>query len=122
MVNSPKSVDEYIAAQPEEVQDILQRVRSAIRMAVPEAEETVSYKMPTYTLAGKRVLQFAVWKQHYAIYAATQRVVEAFADELAEYGVDKGTIRFPLSGPVPVRLIGRIAKFRAKEAGGREKA
>ena len=116
------SVDEYIAAQPELVQGILGRVRSAIRKAVPEAQEVISYKMPTYILDGGRLLYFAVWKQHYSIYAATEQLVAAFRDELASYEVDKGTIRFPLSEPVPVKLIGRIAKFRAKEVAGRAKA
>jgi uncharacterized protein YdhG (YjbR/CyaY superfamily) len=117
-----KSVDEYIASQPEAVQGILGRVRSIIRKAVPEAQEVISYKMPTYTLYGGRLLYFAVWKQHYSIYAATEQVVAAFRDELASYEVKKGTIRFPLSEPVPVKLIGRIAKFRAKEVAEREKA
>jgi uncharacterized protein YdhG (YjbR/CyaY superfamily) len=117
-----KSVDEYIASQPEAVQGVLGRVRSTIRKAVPEAQEIISYKMPTYTLHGGRLLYFAVWKQHYSIYAATEPVVAAFRGELASYRVDKGTIRFPLSQPVPVKLIGRIAKFRAKEAAQREKA
>jgi uncharacterized protein YdhG (YjbR/CyaY superfamily) len=115
-------VDEYIASQPEAVQGILGRVRSTIRKAVPEAREVISYKMPTYTLYRGRLLYFAVWKQHYSIYAATERVVAAFRDELASYDIDKGTIRFPLSEPVPVKLIGRIAKFRAKEVAEREKA
>ena len=117
-----KSVDEYIASQPAAVQGILGRVRSAIRKAVPGAREVISYKMPTYTLYGGRLLYFAVWKQHYSIYAATEQVIAAFQGELASYAVDKGTIRFPLSAPVPVKLIGRIAKFRAKEAAAREKA
>ena len=110
-----QSVDEYIAAQLEPVQVKLARVRSAIRKAVPAAEEVISYNMPTYKLNGARLLYFAVWKQHYALYAATEQVVAAFRDELAPYEIDKGTIRFPLSEPVPVKLIGRIAKFRAKE-------
>jgi len=59
------------------------------------------------------MLSFAAWKQHYSIYTATAQVVAAFSDEIARYKVDKGTIRFPLSQPVPVGLIGRIAKFRA---------
>ena len=75
--------------------------------------------MPTYMLDGDRLLYFAVWKQHYSIYAATKQVVAAFREELAPYDVDKGTIRFPLSEPVPATLIGRIAKFRAKELAGR---
>lgn len=117
-----KSVDEYIASQPEAVRGVLVRVRTTIRNAVPEAQEVISYKMPTYTLYGNRLLYFAVWKQHYSIYAATEQVLAAFRDELTSYEVDKGTIRFPLSEPVPVKLIGHIAKFRAKEVAEREKA
>jgi uncharacterized protein YdhG (YjbR/CyaY superfamily) len=117
-----KSVDEYIASQPEAVQGVLRRVRNSIRRAVPGAQEVISYKMPTYTLHGNRLLYFAVWKQHYSIYAATEQVVAAFHDELASYEVDKGTIRFPLSEPVPVKLIARIAKFRAKEVAERDEA
>jgi uncharacterized protein YdhG (YjbR/CyaY superfamily) len=120
--NDYKSVDEYISAQPEELRDALQRVRSTIRKAVPEAAEVISYKMPTYKLRGNRVLYFAGWKQHYALYAATDSVVAAFKNELAPYEIDKGTIRFPLSAPVPVKLIERIAKFRAKEVVEREEA
>ena|SRR3981081_587939 len=117
-----KSVDEYIASQPEAVQGILGRVRSTIRKAVPGVQEVISYKIPTYKLRSGPVLYFAGWKQHYSLYPATGRVVAAFKDELASYEVNKGTIRFPLSQPVPVKLIGRIAKFRAKEVAEREKA
>jgi uncharacterized protein YdhG (YjbR/CyaY superfamily) len=116
------SVDEYIASQPEAAQFILDRVRRTIRKAVPEAEEVISYKIPTYKLDSGPVLYFAGWKQHYSLYPASERLVAAFRAELAPYEVDKGTIRFPLSQPVPVRLIGRIAKFRAKEVVEREKA
>jgi uncharacterized protein YdhG (YjbR/CyaY superfamily) len=117
-----KSVDEYIASQPEAVRGILERVRSTIRKAVPEAEEVISYKIPAYTLHSGPVLYFAGWKQHYSLYPATAHVVAAFKDELAPYEVRKGTIRLPLSQPVPVKLIGRIAKCRAKEVAEREKA
>jgi uncharacterized protein YdhG (YjbR/CyaY superfamily) len=110
------SVDEYIAAHPEEVQATLQRVRGTIRNALPGAEEAISYQMPTYKLHGGTVIYFAGWKRHYSLYPATDRLVEAFRDDLDPYEVNKGTIRFPLSQPVPVKLIGRIAKFRAKEA------
>lgn len=115
------SVDEYIASQPETAQSILKRVRSAIRKALPEAEEVISYKIPTYKLRGGPVLYFAGWRQHYSLYPAGDQVVAAFRDDLAPYTVSKGTIRFPLSAPVPVKLIERIAKFRAKEVAEREK-
>src|SRR5262245_51164747 len=117
-----KSVDEYIATQPENVQAILQRVRSTICKALPNAEEVISYRIPAYRLHGGVVIYFAGWKQHYSLYPATGRVVAACKDELASYEVSKGTIRFPLSRPVPVKLIGRIAKLRAREVAERAKA
>jgi uncharacterized protein YdhG (YjbR/CyaY superfamily) len=117
-----KSVDEYIASQPEAVQRVLKRVRNTIRKAVPGAEEVISYKIPAYKLHGVPVLYLAGWKQHYSLYPATARLVAAFKDDLAPYQVSKGTIRFPLSEPVPVKLIERIAKFRAKEVAERENA
>lgn len=117
-----KSVDEYVASQPEGARDLLGRVLSAIRKAVPAAEEVISYKIPAYKLEGRVVLYFAGWKRHFSLYPATGRVVAAFKEDLAPYEVGKGTIRFPLSQPVPVKLIGRIAKFRAEEVAGREKA
>lgn len=117
-----QSVDAYIASQPEAVQGLLERVRSTIRKAVPGAEEVISYNIPTYKLHGSAILYFAVWKQHYSLYPAKDRLVAAFQDDLASYKISKGTIRFPLSEPVPVKLIERIAKFRAKEVAEREKA
>ncbi len=115
-----RSVDEYIAAQPGDVQNALKRVRAAIRKALPSAQEVISYNMPTYKLGDARVLQFAGWSGHFALYAATGRVLAAFKDDLARYEVDKGTIRFPLAEPVPEQLIERLAKFRAGEVAGRE--
>ncbi|MCU1273033.1 MAG: hypothetical protein JWO48_464 [Bryobacterales bacterium] len=117
-----KSVDDYIASQPEAVQGILERVRSTIRKAVPSAEEMISYNIPTYKLHGRPVIYFAGWKRHYSLYPVTGHLVAAFKVDLAPYDVKKGTIRFPLSQPVPVKLIARIAKFRAKEVADREKA
>lgn len=111
-----KSVDGYIASQPAAVQDILERVRSTIRKALPAAEEVISYQIPAYKLHGSTVLYFAGWKKHYSLYPAGQDLVAAFKDELAPYEVNnKGTIRFPLSQPIPVTLIERIAQFRANE-------
>jgi uncharacterized protein YdhG (YjbR/CyaY superfamily) len=117
-----KSVDQYIASQPEAMRPVLERVRSAIRKAVPRAEEVISYKIPTYKLHGRPVLYFAGWKQHYSLYPSTDHIVAAFGKELARYEVTRGTIRFPLAGPVPVKLIASIAKLRMKEVAEREKA
>lgn len=113
------SVDAYIAAQPEDVQAILQRVRGAIRRAMPEAEEAISYQIPAYKLAGHPVLYFAAWKAHFSLYPASAPLVAALKAELAPYALSKGTIRFPLGQAVPVRLIQRIARFRKKEAAER---
>jgi uncharacterized protein YdhG (YjbR/CyaY superfamily) len=110
-----ESVDEYIAAQPEAAQPALKRVRVAIRKAVPKAEESISYKIPTYKLRGERLLYFAGWKQHFSLYPATKRLLAALKEELKPYEVVKSTVRFTLAEPVPVKLIARIAKFRAKE-------
>ena len=109
------SVDDYIASQPEAVQAILIPVRAAIRKAVPRAEESISYNLPTYKLSGRPLIYFAAWKKHYSIYPASAMLVYEFKDELAPYEVEKGTIRFPYSEPAPVKLIARIAKFRARE-------
>jgi len=116
------SVDQYIASQPKAVQRVLKRVRSTIRKGMPEAEEAISYKIPAFKLHGRAVLYFAGWKEHYSLYPSTDRLVAAFKDDLAPYEVSKGTIRFPLSEPVPVKLIEGIAKFRVKEVALRKKA
>ena len=89
---------------------------------LPGAQEAISYQIPTYKLHGGVRGLFRGWKEHYSLYPATARLVAAFKDELAPYEVSKGTIRFPLSEPVPVKLIERIAKFLAKEAAERAKA
>ena len=115
-----KSVEEYIAKQSVDVQAILRRVRRTIRKAMPGAEEVISYQIPAYKLPSGVVLWFAGWKQHYSLYPATNRFVEAFKDELRPYKVSKGTIRFPFSQPVPVKLIERFAEFRAKEVARRK--
>jgi uncharacterized protein YdhG (YjbR/CyaY superfamily) len=109
------SVSEYIAAQPRAVQAALRSVRGAIRKAVPAAEESISYGIPSYKLDGRVVIYFAAWREHFSIYPSSKRLVVAFP-ELSRYELSKGTIRMPLEGPVPVRLIARIARFRAREA------
>ena len=116
------TIDEYLKAKPAEVRLVLMQVRRAIGRAIPQATESISYQIPAYRLGTSPVVFFAGWKQHYSLYPSTDHVVGAFKDDLAKYEVSKGTIRFPLSLPVPVKLIERIAKFRAKEAAGHEKS
>jgi uncharacterized protein YdhG (YjbR/CyaY superfamily) len=116
------SVDEYIATKPEPVQAVLERVRAAIRKAVPAAEEVISYQIPAYKIHGRVMLYFAGWKEHYSLYPSTVPLIAAFKKELAPYEVNnKGTIRFPLDQRIPVTLIQGIAKFRAREVAERVK-
>lgn len=117
-----QSVAEYIATKPDDVQVLLRRVHGAIRKALPDADEAISYQMPTFKQNGAYVVYFAGWKQHYSLYPASKQLVAAFKNELAPYEISKGTIRFPLSRPVPVKLIERVAKFMAREAARRATA
>jgi uncharacterized protein YdhG (YjbR/CyaY superfamily) len=122
MPSAAGSVATYIAAEPKAVQAVLRRMRATIRKAVPTAEETISYKIPTYKLHGRVLLHFAAWKNHVALYpAGSAAVVAAFKKELAAHDVSKGTIRFSLEEPLPIKLIERIAKFRAKEIAAKMK-
>ena len=111
---APKTIDEYIAAFPNDVQDILEKIRMTIRKAAPEAEETISYQMPTFTLNGHYLVYFAAFKKHIGFYPAPIGNAE-FEQELSVYGAGKGTVKFPLDQPIPFDLISKIVKFRAKE-------
>jgi len=110
-----KSVDEYIASQPEAAQGTLRRVRDIIRKALPRTDEVISYQIPGYKVDGGAVIYFAGWKEHYSLYPITAKTQAAFKDELAYYKLSKGTVRLPLDERVPAKLIESMAKFRAKE-------
>jgi len=109
----PKNIDEYIAGFPIEVQHILQEIRSTIREAAPEAGETISYQMPTFTLHGNLV-HFAAYKRHIGFYPAPSGI-EKFKKEIAVYKWAKGSVQFPLDQPIPYDLISRITAFRVTE-------
>ena len=109
----PKSVDEYLAAQPKEVRVKLEQVRAVIRKAVPEAVEGIGYRMPGYKLHGKPMLYFAGFREHYSLFAASGTFFNALKEQLGDYELRVGTVQFSLTKPVPVNLIRRIAKLRA---------
>ena len=109
------SVDHYLATQPDKTRAVLEQVRAAIRAALPEADEVISYQIPAYKVPGGAALYFAGWKEHFSLYPASDRLVAALGDTLGGRLVSKGTIRFPLSEPVPAALIGRIARLRGDE-------
>jgi len=115
-----QSVDTYIAVFPANVREILQKIRRVIREAAPEAQETISYGMPTFKFYGNLV-HFAGWRTHIGFYP-TPSGITAFQKELAPYGVTKGAIRFPLDQPIPYALIKKIVKLRVKENLSKRKA
>jgi uncharacterized protein YdhG (YjbR/CyaY superfamily) len=121
----PKTIDEYIAGFPPEVQEILNKVRLTIRKAAPKAEEAIKYDIPTFVL-GKNLVHFAAYSKHIGIYPVPSGS-DAFNKQLAPYVKGKGTVQFPLDKPIPYGLISKIVKARMKEvqrnaaAGGKKK-
>ena len=109
----PENIDEYISTFPEEVQEILEEIRTVIRNAAPDAEETISYQIPTFTLNGNLV-HFAAYKKHIGFYPAPSGI-EKFKKELSVYEGAKGSIKFPLDKPIPYDLIRKIVAFRVGE-------
>jgi uncharacterized protein YdhG (YjbR/CyaY superfamily) len=113
--DTPKNIDEYIAGFPEAVQEILQQIRATIKVAAPEAEETISYAIPAFTLNGRYLVYFAGYKKHIGLYPVPTGNPE-FDTAFAPYKTSgKGTVQFPLDKPLPLSLITRIVKFRMKE-------
>ena len=115
--NKAENIDAYISGFPKETQKLLNEIRSTIRKAAPEAEETINYAIPTFKLKGNLV-HFAAFKNHIGFYPAPSGI-EAFKEELAGYERAKGSVQFPLDQPLPLSLISRIVKFRVKENLGR---
>lgn len=107
------SIDEYIATFPEEIQKILEELRATIKASAPDAEEKISYQMPTFALKGNLV-HFAAHKNHIGFYP-TSSGIEAFRDELSAYESSKGAVRFPIDKPLPLKLIRKIVQFRVAE-------
>lgn len=105
----PKTIDEYIEAQPEEVWPYLTAVRKAIHEAIPEAQEKISWSMPTFW-SGHNIIHFAAHKKHIGVYAGAQAVVE-FEERLKPFKTSKGTIQIPYKEPLPLELIGDIAAW-----------
>jgi uncharacterized protein YdhG (YjbR/CyaY superfamily) len=111
--NAFDSVDEYIRGFPTDVQRILNRLREAIRKAAPDAEEKISYRMPTFVLHGNLV-HFAAYRNHIGFYP-TSSGIEAFKQELSAYKWSKGSVQFPIDKPLPYELVRRIVRFRVAE-------
>lgn len=108
------SIDDYIASFPHDVQEGMKELRGTIKAAAPEAEEKISYQMPTFTLNGKYLVYFAGWKTHVAFYGAPKGNPE-FNEDLSAYESGQGTLKFPPDKPMPLDLITKIVKFRVAE-------
>ncbi|MBO5556918.1 MAG: DUF1801 domain-containing protein [Oscillospiraceae bacterium] len=109
----PTTVDEYIAAQEESVRPMLQELRALLRRAIPEAEERISWSMPTYW-KGQNLIHFAAAKKHIGLYPGGEATT-VFARELEALDVSKGTIRLPYDRPLPADLITKIARWCYRE-------
>lgn len=112
--NKPETIDAYIADFPEPVQQLLQEVRATIRAAAPEAAETISYQIPTFTLNGKYLVHFAAFKNHIGFYPGPSGLL-AFKDALSAYAGAKGSVQFPINQPLPLEVIAGIVKYRVQE-------
>lgn len=113
-----KSIDEYIAACPSEIQAVLTDLRNAIREAAPEAREKISYQMPTFDYFGNLV-HFAAYEKHIGFYPAPSGI-DKFSRDLAPYKSSKGAVQFPVGHPIPIDLIKEIVKFRVSENNQKE--
>ena len=109
-----KTIDEYIAQFPKDVQVILQNIRKTIQKAAPDATEVISYAIPTFKLNGKNLVHFAAYKNHIGFYPGSE-AIGVFVDDFKDYKVSRGTVQFPLDKPIPYQLIEKITKFRISQ-------
>jgi uncharacterized protein YdhG (YjbR/CyaY superfamily) len=114
-----QTIDEYIQTFPKDIQEILEIIRQTIKKAAPDAEEAISYQIPTFKLNGNLV-HFAAFKKHIGFYPAPTGQ-KAFKKELSVYKSGKGSVQFPLNKPIPLELITKITKFRLKENSEKQK-
>jgi uncharacterized protein YdhG (YjbR/CyaY superfamily) len=111
----PTSVEDYLAALPEEQRAALEKLRKTIRVAAPEATETISYQMPAFKNQGRFLVSYAAFKDHCSFFPASNAVMAALGEELKPYFSGKGTLRFTTDKPLPAALVKKIAKARIEE-------
>ena len=108
------TIDEFIATYPNDVQDILQKIRSIAKEVAPDAQEVIVYGIPTFKLGGKNLVHFSAFESHVGFYP-TPTGIEAFKTQLSEYKSAKGSVQFPLDKAIPYKLIASIIAFRVQE-------
>jgi len=111
----PSSVDEYLAALPEEKRVALEKLRKTIKAVVPEAIEVIGWGMPMYKYRGRFLVSFAAFKDHCSFFPMSSSVMEAHKNKLKSYDTSKGTIRFPANKPLPATLVTKLVKARIAE-------
>jgi uncharacterized protein YdhG (YjbR/CyaY superfamily) len=109
-----KTIDEYLAYQPEKVMEALENLRQIIRETAPEAEEVISYGIPAYKYHGMLVY-FAAYKKHCSLFGGTSSLTEEMKEELKAFKTSKGTIQFTVEKPLPDELVREIVKIRMKQ-------
>lgn len=109
------SVDAYLAAQPPAAREKLAKVRASLKRALPKCEEVISYQIPCFKLDGSAVIYFAGWAKHFSVYPVTDALLAEMRDEIQSRHVSRGTLKFEYDEPIPLALIGRVARFRARE-------
>jgi uncharacterized protein YdhG (YjbR/CyaY superfamily) len=116
-----QTVDEYLAALPEDRRGPMESLRRAIRAAAPDAVETIAYNMPAFrTGSGRFLVSYDAYKAHYSLFPFTDEMVATFGDELAPYLAGKGTIRFPASRMIPEDLVTRLVALRVADLNARD--
>lgn len=116
------SVDDYMAALPEERRAPMEQLRDAIRSAAPEATEAIAYSMPAFRLDGRFLVSYEAYKRHYSLFAWSDAMLAELGEALRPYAVGKGTIRFPANEAIPVELVTRVVAFRIREVAVHERA
>jgi uncharacterized protein YdhG (YjbR/CyaY superfamily) len=117
----PMSVEDYLAALPDAPRAALEKIRKTIKAAAPKATETISYQMPAFKLDGRFLVSYAAFKNHCSLFPASEKVLEAYGEELKPYFSGKGTIRFTTDKPLPSALVRKIVKTRIEENAARSR-
>jgi uncharacterized protein YdhG (YjbR/CyaY superfamily) len=118
---APTSVEDYLAALPEESRAALEKLRKTIKAAAPEATETIAYQMPAFKDHGRMLVYYAAFKNHCSLFPASMKVIEAHREELEPYYAVKGTIRFHADKPLPAALVMKLVKARLEENAARSR-
>ncbi len=112
--NKVSNIDDYISKFPKQTKDILEEIRTIVNVMVPDAEEFISYGIPTFRLNGKNLVHFAGYEHHIGFYP-TSTGIDAFRSEISKFKHAKGSVQFPLDDPIPYELIRKMVRFRIEE-------